>query len=191
MPILPIEASSRYRQRQMLDPALRDRFEIITRTYPDLDADVAGAPAPVLERMAWAYATDSEGVFSRHVDDEMLANYVRVAAISQRLYVLESKRVAPHIQDKLLLEGADPDRPLIEECISPRTVCRTVADSALGNLPGRNLDLFLVDNIVRALDADGTRRNADAVRSVALQAHINLFENIPDPEDDGEDSEVG
>lgn len=184
-------ASSRYRQRQTLDPALRDRFEIIVRTYPDLDPDAVGAPCPTLTRMALAYAVDDEGVLSRHIDDELLDVYVKVASISQRLYVLDAKRVARHIEDKALLEGIAGDRPLIEECISPRSVCTTVSDSAQGNLPGRNLDLFLIDTIVRALDQDGTRRNADTVRTVALQAGINLFDQVnPSEEDEDDDTEA-
>lgn len=181
------EASSRYRQRQRLDPALRDRFEILVRTYPDLDADVADGDHPTLSRMAYAYATDVEGIFSRHIDEELLEDFIDVASISQRLYVMDSRRIARHVEDKSVLEGAVADRPLIEDCISPRTVCRVVSDSAEGNVPGRNLDLFLIDNIVRALDQDGTRHDADIVRTVALQRHVNLFENIPDPEDDEDD----
>lgn len=183
------EASSRYRQRQVLDPALRDRFEIIVRDYPDLDRDVVGAPHPSLSRMALASAIDDEGIVSRHVDPEMLEYYTDVAAMSERLYAIEAKRAARHIEDKGLLEGMPPDRPLVEECISPRTVCRTVFDSALGNLPGRNLDLFLIDRIVASLDQDGTTHNSDTVRAVALQKGINLYDTIPEDQDDEDDAE--
>ena len=184
------EASDRYLQRQVLDPALRDRFEILYRSYPDLDADVAAAPCPTLMRMALASIVDGEGVFSRHIDDEMLENFVRVASITQRLYVLEARAVAPHIEDKGIFENATMDRPLIGDCISARTVCRMASDSALGSLPGRNLDLFLIDSTIKTLDQDGSGRNADAVRRVAIQASIDLFDRFAEDEED-EFDEVG
>jgi MoxR-like ATPase len=179
------EASSRYRQRQHLDPALRDRFEILVRTYPDLDCDVTADTFYTLTRMAYAYATDTEGILSRHIDPELLDKFVKVSAITERLYVLDAKDIKKHVPESVLTEGTN--KPLIEDCISPRTLCHVVEDSALGNLPGRNLDLFLIDNIIKTLDQDGTAHNANIVRSVCESSGIDLFDRTKQEDDAPED----
>ncbi len=183
------EASSRYRQRQYLDPALRDRFEILVRTYPDLDTNVTADTFNTLRRMAYAYATDSEGILSRHIDPELLDKFVKVSAVTERLYVMDAKDVAKSVPANVLTPGQN--KPLIEDCISPRTLCRVVEDSSLGNLPGRNLDLFLIDNIITTLDQDGTAHNANIVRAVCETSGIDLYDRTKRAEEDYAGDEDG
>lgn len=170
------EASKRYRHREILDPAIRDRFEIIERTYPDLDRDPLQAPSASLMRIALCEAVDADGVLSRHINRELLDALVHLATITQYLYAVPAKDAAIAIDGdstgSIPREDADP---MLTDCITPRALNRAVQDSAGGNLPGRHLDLYLIEKMLRTLDQAGSHRNAEIARQAALLAGIDLY----------------
>lgn len=169
------EASQRYRHREVLDPAIRDRFEIIERTYPDLDDNPLDRPSPSLMRLALCEAVDDDGIPSRHVDRELLDAFVWVATLTQHLYAVPAKDAMVVLDNEHTTRRVrESDTPLLTDCITPRALNRAVRDSAGGNLPGRHLDLYLIDKVVRTLDQAGSHHNADLTRQAALLAGIDL-----------------
>lgn len=170
------EASSRYRHREILDPAIRDRFEIIERTYPDLDRDPIKRPSPSLMRLALCEAVDADGVPSRHINRELLQALVHLATITQYLYAVPAKDTVVNVEgDSRTSSVREDTQPLMTDCITPRALNRAVQDSAGGNLPGRHLDLYLIEKMLRTLDQAGSHHNADIARQAALLAGINLY----------------
>ena len=170
------EASKRYRHREILDPAIRDRFEILERTYPDLDRDPLAKPSPSLTRLALSEAIDDDGIMSRHIDRELLNALVHLATITEYLYAAPAKDAVVKLDDGATSSSAREDaNPLMTDCITPRSLNRAVQDSAGGNLPGRHLDLYLIEKMLRTLDQAGSHRNADIARQAALLAGIDLY----------------
>lgn len=86
------DASSRYRHREVLGPALRDRFEIIMRTYPDLAHNPLFDPSPSLMRLALASQIDETGRMSARIDAAAPETLVRITAIPQHLYARPRKK---------------------------------------------------------------------------------------------------
>lgn len=169
------EASKRYQHREVLDPAIRDRFEILERTYPDLDRDPLKAPSPALMRLAMCEAVNSDGVFSRHIDRLLLNAFVHLATITQHLYAVPAKDAAISLADQDASSVVREDsNPIMTDCITPRALNRAVKDSAGGNLPGRHLDLFLIEKTLRTLDQAGSHHNADIAKQAAMLVGIDL-----------------
>lgn len=169
------EASQRYRHREILDPAIRDRFEIIERTYPDLHLNPLLNPSKTLKRIAFSEAINPNGIPSRHIDYELLTVLVHVATITQYLYAVPAKDAMLVLNDEQSSSTVREDTaPLLTDCITPRALGRAVQDSAGGNLPGRHLDLYLIDKMIKTLDQAGTTNNAGATRQAALLAGIDL-----------------
>lgn len=170
------EASVRYRHREVLDPAIRDRFEILTRTYPDLDGDPLFGDTPSLSRLAWASEIDEDGGFSEHIQPASLEALVRVAAISQHLYAVPAREATIRFDNgevsSAVREGAEP---LLSDCITPRALVRAIEDSAPGNLPGRSLDAKLITRLVRALDQAGSSINWELMSTAAELAGIDVL----------------
>ena len=169
------EASARYRHREVLDPAIRDRFEVIERTYPDLDRDPLRRPSPSLMRLALCEAVDADGVFSRHLDRDLLNALVHLATLTEHLYAVPAKDAAISLEkDQAGSIVREDTAPLLTDCITPRALNRAVQDSAGGNLPGRHLDLYLIDKLLRTLDQAGSNHNASLARQAALLVGIDL-----------------
>lgn len=170
------EASKRYRHREILDPAIRDRFEILERTYPDLDRDPLAKPSSSLTRLALSEAIDDDGIMSRHIDRELLNALVHLATITEYLHAVPAKDAVVKLDDGATSSSAREDaNPLMTDCITPRSLNRAVQDSAGGNLPGRHLGLYLIEKMLRTLDQAGSHRNADIARQAALLAGIDLY----------------
>jgi len=171
------EASERYRHREILDPAIRDRFEIIARTYPDLELNPLFDDAPSVRRLAMASMVDADGQLSPYVDRDMLSALVRITAVSEHLYAVPAKEAVIQFDDNsvssLVRESSEP---ILTDCITPRALCRAVEDSAGGNLPGRVLDMKLIAKLVRSLDQAGSHRNFVLVRQAALLVGIDIPE---------------
>lgn len=169
------EASSRYKHREVLDPAIRDRFEIISRSYPDLDRNPIMDSAPSLRRLALASQISPQGSMSPHIDADMLDALVRIAAITEHLYAVPAKEAAISFDEgtvkSVVHESAEP---VLTDCITPRALCRTVEDSSSGNLPGRALDERLMNKLVRSLDQAGSNLNAKLVAQAAMLAGIDF-----------------
>lgn len=172
------EASRRYRHREILDPAMRDRFEILERSYPGVQYVPQKKENEALLRLALCACIDEDGIYSRHIDRRFLLIMVRLATITERLYALAAGQLEKDYLQQLMGAGFEAfDEPLLTDCITPRALNRALTDSAGGNLPGRHLDLYTIDKIVRALDQAGTQRNAPLVKKAAALEGIDLAHN--------------
>lgn len=162
------EASLRYRHREVLDPAIRDRFDIVIRTYPDMTNDpLVDSPVDLL-RLALSSAVDGGGLPSAHIDLTTLEAFTRLSHVTQYLYSVPAKDVTiDFAEDKITSTVLEDSQPLMTDCITPRTLSRIVADCAEGNLPGIKLDRMTIQNSVAALDQAGSTHNlklADQIR---------------------------
>ena len=167
------EASLRYRHREVLDPAIRDRFDIVARSYPDIEGTSFLDSAPNLMRLALSSAVDEYGKMSRHIDEDMLRAFVRMAHATQYLYSVPTKDITVELSsDEATGSVRDTDHPLMTDCITPRTLSNIVADCAEGNLPGRRFDIALLDRIIDTLDQAGSRDNAEVAQQ--LKVILNL-----------------
>lgn len=163
------EASLRYRHREVLDPAIRDRFDIVMRAYPDLDHDPLLQSSPSLLRLAYSSAVDDQGILSDHIDKDILESFVHLTHITQYLYAVPAKDVSIELSDDQLKSVVKEDaQPLMSDCITPRTLSNVVQDCAAGNLPGRQLGCALIDRLVLSLDQAGSHHNAEIAEQVKL-----------------------
>lgn len=169
------EASTRYRHREVLDPAIRDRFDIIVRNYPDLDADIFASEPVTLMRLAQSSAVDERGYLSKYIDEAFLESFVRLAYITEYLYATPAKdAVIEPTDDQVRSAVKEDSQPLLTDCITPRAVGNVVADCAAGNLPGRHLDIKLIDRLLHSLDQAGSRYNYELAKQVASMLGIDL-----------------
>lgn len=166
------EASARYNQRQELDLAFRDRYDIIKMQYPD-SVSIADTSkySPIesiprsLMRLALASAVDEKGVLSSHIDANLLEKLVRLAHVTQYLYSVPSKNASnlaiPEI--KASTSSILEDEPVMTDCISPRVLADTVKRCSAGNKPGMNLDKES-ERLILGLDQAGSRYNQSIAR---------------------------
>ncbi len=174
------EASLRYRHREILDPAVRDRFDIVMRSYPDLEGDpLIEAPGQLL-RLALSSAVDARGVLSPYIDRVTLEGFVRLSHITQYLYAVPAKDVTLElVDDRLKSVVLEESQPLMTDCITPRTLSNVVADCADGNLPDRSFNHELIDRLLKSLDQAGSSYNyelAEQARTM-LGMHMAPGEN--------------
>ncbi len=163
------EASLRYRHREVLDPAIRDRFDILIRSYPDLDSDPLVESSPALMRLAMSSAVNEFGSLSKYIDEDFLSSFVHLAHVTQYLYAVPAKDVTVEFSDKYMKSVVKEDsQPLMTDCITPRTLSNVVADSAKGNLPGQHFDMRLLKRLVRSLDQSGSHSNAELTMQIML-----------------------
>lgn len=167
------EASQRYQSREVLDPAIRDRFDILTRSYPDLDGDPLTDASASLLRLALSSAVDAWGIPSPHIDLACLESYVQLAHITQYLYAVPAKDVSIDLsEDRMTSIVLEESQPLMTDCITPRTLSNTVSDCAAGNLPDMKLDAALIERSVRSLDQAGSTYNRE------LAEHIQFLLDV-------------
>lgn len=196
------EASVRYRHREILDPAIRDRFDIIIRAFPDMDSAVFLDTPQSLLRLALSSAVDAWGLPSRHIDLKVLELFVRLAHATQYLYAVPGKDVTIKFEeDSIGSTVLEESQPLMTDCITPRTVSRVIADCSSGNIPGMRLDGLLIDGLLRALDQAGSTHNyelAEQIRTLLgvgdpLQEEVELKEGeeLIDPFEDERASAAG
>ncbi len=160
------EISSNYRDRNRIDPATRDRFDIINVHFPDESNENPLLQEPVeLTRLALASVCNERGVISPHVDVNTLVKFVKLAHVTQHLY---SKPLAEGLRSTLSESGSSistaditgMEKPVMSDCISPRTMMDALTRCADGNKPRMNLDTK-IQEIVRGLDQGGTTNNAN------------------------------
>jgi hypothetical protein len=171
------EASTRYRHREILDPAIRDRFNIILRSYPDLDINpLTDTPASLL-RIALSSAVDSWGLPSPHINLETLESLVKLAHATQFLYSVPGKEVTIQFsEDKVSSSVLEESEPLMTDCITPRTVSKLIADFAAGNLPGVSLDATLIKNLISSLDQAGATHNRELAEQIGLLLDVDMID---------------
>lgn len=161
------EASDRYRDRNVLDPALRDRFDVITVRYPDSETlSPLGEIPSSLMHLALAAAVDERGELTRHIDMADLKRLVRLAHVTQLLYSVPAKdqRVVDlgiSLTTSVLLDT----EPLMTDCITPRTLVDTIARCAPGNQPGLTFRNAM-EALVGGIDQAGSTQNQSYARQV-------------------------
>lgn len=175
------EASQRYRHREIIDPAIRDRFDIIMCTYPDLACDPLLDTSPSLIRLALSSCVDNEGIPSRYIDLEMLESFIRLAHVTQYLYSVPAQDVVLELKagqlTSLVLEES---QPLSTDCITPRTISRVIAECAQGNLPNARFDGALINRMIDSLDQAGSRRNVQLIQQAKVLLGLkNDFDSYP------------
>jgi hypothetical protein len=168
------EASVRYQGRNVLDPAFRDRFDIIKLTYPDvntLDDPITHIPESLL-RLALASAIDGNGTISEHIDVPELETFARLAYITEYLYSVPAKNAGINIFDSTLAVPAFlDDQPSMTDCITPRTLVEIVKKCAAGNRGRKLRDEMLL--AIRGLDQAGSSINQEAANRVLLLLERN------------------
>jgi hypothetical protein len=133
------EASFRYQGRNVLDPAFRDRFDVIRLEYPDVEseADPVTAIPESLLRLALANAVDERGAVSEHIDLAELETFARLAYVTEYLYSIPAKKVNVNFFKDAARGAATSafldDQPSMTDCITPRTLAEIIKRCAEGN----------------------------------------------------------
>jgi hypothetical protein len=132
------EASSRYQGRNVLDPAFRDRFNVIKLEYPDVESEtdpITLIPESLL-RLALAHAVDERGAVSEHINLAELETFARLAYMTEYLYSVPAKKVNGNLF-RGIARGATSafldDQPPMTDCITPRTLAEIIKRCAGGN----------------------------------------------------------
>jgi len=157
------EVSSNYKDRNRLDPAFRDRFDVVNAEYPDYKNKNPLIDVPVQSlRLAFAAVCNERGVMSQHINPKDLVKFVQLTHITQHLY---SKLLDDNLKSALMEKGERlttssyvNDRPVMTNCISPRTMINTLRRCADGNKSGLNLHDKMIE-IIESLDQGGQTVN--------------------------------
>lgn len=155
------EASARYHAREELDPAFRDRFDIIRVDYPDINTNHITEYPSTNVRLALAHVVTETGKENPHVPANQVVTLARLAHATQRLYTLPARNVA----SDLVQTSTDylDDEPLLTECITPRRMLDIITFVAQG-IPGVTIKSEL-QAAIRALDAYG-HNNGNYVQAI-------------------------
>ncbi len=157
------EASARYVQRNVLDPAFRDRYDVLQLTYPDMDGDdpIKEVPSSLM-RLAFAAGVDERGQLSRHLDAAELEKLVRLAHVTQHLYSVPAREARVQLSDlgndTAVGTFVDDEEPVMTDCITPRSLADIIKRCAKGNKPNVSLDGELT-KAVQGLDQSGSTLN--------------------------------
>ncbi|MES2631046.1 MAG: AAA family ATPase [Patescibacteria group bacterium] len=156
------EASERYRHRVTLDPAFRDRFDVLNVVYPDSDNDnpMLGTPTTTY-RLAFAAASSEDGSISEYIDPNELEMIVRLAHVTQRLYSqpLMDAQVSSLGLDTSTSQYLSADKPVMTDCITPRSMVSILQRCAPGNKIGVTLR-GEITKAIKALDQGGSTNNS-------------------------------
>ena len=81
-------------------------------------------------RLALCEAVDADGVFSRHLDRDLLNALVHLATLTEHLYAVPAKDAAISLEkDQAGSIVREDTAPLLTDCITPRALNRAVQDS--------------------------------------------------------------
>lgn len=154
------EASERYKHRVTLDPAFRDRFEVVRFNYPDSNNAKPLQKIPVtLMRLALAAICDEHGAPSKHIDLTTLEEFVRLSHVTQKLYSTPLTDSGVAGLAETTTDYLIGDKPVMSDCITPRTMIDTLLRCADGNKPGVDLRIK-IDALIDNLDQAGTKNNS-------------------------------
>ena len=159
------EASVRYKHRNVLDPAFRDRYDVLLLQYPDSDSDkspLVEVPSSLM-RLALAAAVDEKGVISKHINTADLECLVRLAYVTQHLYSVPSHNSRVSITEGNSTSAFLDDEPAMTDCITPRALAETVKRCAPGNKPGLTLASEM-ERLIKGLDRAGSTHNQGYAR---------------------------
>lgn len=159
------EASARYQHRNVLDPAFRDRYDVINLRYPDSETRNPAQDVPrSLMRLALAAAVDEQGVLSRHIDAGDLERLVRLSHVTQHLYSVPARNArVSNLNAGQSTSNFLDEEPVMTDCITPRTLVDTVQRSATGNKPGMSLESEM-ERVIVGLDQAGSTHNQTLAR---------------------------
>jgi MoxR-like ATPase len=175
------EVSPRYQGRNVLDPAFRDRFDVIKFEYPDVgsDANPLTAIPESLLRLALAHAVDERGAVSEHIDLAELETFARLAYVTEYLYSVPAKNVDPNVFKFTVRAVANnannaagaflDDQPPMTDCITPRTLAEIVKHCAEGNKT-----MTIRDEMRRAINALDQAAGSSANQELANRALMLL-----------------
>jgi hypothetical protein len=163
------EASERYRSRFTLDVALRDRFSIIRRDYPEirLTKEPHTYIPKTMMRIALASAANDLGTISRHTDAGELESLARLAFVTQYLYSIPADSIPSEFKSGTSV--VIDQKPIMTNCVTPRKMNEIISIAAGGNNPGVTL-ATLVDEALLTLDEYG-----DANLKLARMAYRLLY----------------
>ena len=154
------EASARYNAREQLDPAFRDRFDVVQVQYPDVDVDHITQYPSVNMRLALAHTITESGKVNSHVPVNDAILLARLAHATQRLYSKPAKDVAGSLMGSTT-DLLDASEPLLTDCITPRKMVTIMQRVATGTLPGVTVSSETARTI-EALDQYGTHNQTYA-----------------------------
>jgi MoxR-like ATPase len=116
------EASSRYQSRAALDPAFRDRFNILPIEYPDGETTMLQAnerPA-ALARLSYAFAVSRSGIANSRITPDEALWLASISHASQQLYSKPAKDVNTGRLGSRVAGVVDDAEPRMTDCITPR-----------------------------------------------------------------------
>lgn len=153
------EASARYQHRNVLDPAFRDRYDILQLHYPDSDnkEPIKEIPSSLM-RLALASGVDLYGGLSRHLEPSDLEQLVRLAHITQHLYSVPARDAKVRNVTSGSTSNFLDDEPAMTDCITPRSLADIIKRCAPGNKPDMTLDQE-IKRAMKGLDQAGSSRN--------------------------------
>ncbi|MDR1272404.1 MAG: AAA family ATPase [Clostridiales Family XIII bacterium] len=148
------EASERYRSRFTLDVALRDRFSIIRRDYPEirLTKEPHTYIPKTMMRLALASAANGFGAIGRHTDAGEIESLARLAFVTQYLYSIPADSIPSEFKSGTSV--VIDQKPIMTNCVTPRKMSEIISIAAGGNNPGVTLGA-LIDETLLALDEYG------------------------------------
>lgn len=165
------EASVRYQHRNVLDPAFRDRYDVINLSYPDSDTRNPAQDVPrSLMRLALASAVDERGTISRHIDPAMLERLVRLSHMTQHLYSVPARNARLSNFNSGTGQSTSnflDEEPVMSDCITPRTLVEMVQRCATGNKPGMSLETE-IERVIVGLDQAGSTSNQSHARRALM-----------------------
>lgn len=154
------EASARYHNREQLDPAFRDRFDIIRVDYPDAGTPHIAEYPSVNIRLALAHTVTRSGRTIPHVSPVEAVTLARLAHATQRLYSQPAKDVAGNLRNTTS-DLIDTDEPLLTDCITPRKMTAILQRVATGTLTSSTIASEM-HQAVATLDQHGSRNQTYA-----------------------------
>ena len=156
------EASRRYKNREQLDPAFRDRFEVIRVDYPDIGTKhITDYPRTNI-RLALAHTITESGAQNEHVDAYQAVELARLAHATQRLYALPAEDTALNLVGSTA-DIVDATVPMMSDCITPRKMVKTLQKIATGTLNGATVKTE-IERLLSELDQNGSANKGMALK---------------------------
>jgi MoxR-like ATPase len=155
-----IATANEYANREQLDTAFRDRFDVIRLNYPDNTTTHITANPVNLLRLGFAASLLPNGELSKHAEHSDIEKLAKIAHATQRLYTLPAREITSTMGDDKLVVGdvLDDAEPLMTDCITPRTVYDIVKRASGGNKPGQTIGAHLERAII-SLDQGTSNHN--------------------------------
>ncbi|MBP6038399.1 MAG: AAA family ATPase [Candidatus Saccharimonas sp.] len=138
------EASDRYQSRAVLDPAFRDRFDVMQVNYPDGVVPIVlrdpkhgkKVPQPsTLMRLAYANIISPSGIKNDRISIDDAAWLVKISHASQQMYSKPSCDINGSLPGSASAKFVDQEQPPMKDCITPRKLVDIIKRVAGGLNP--------------------------------------------------------